>query len=1111
VIEFRVLGPVEAVDADGPLPLGGPQQRALLLVLLLCRGELVSVDRLIEAIWGEHAPVTAPKIVQGYVSSLRKVLGEGVLVTRGRGYMLHTAPGQVDDDRFQSLVHDGDRAFASGDAAAAAEYLSKALALWRGPALADFAYEGFAQAEIARLEEARMVATERWFDAELELGHHTALLPELEALVRDHPLRERLAGQLMLAQYRSGRQAEALATYRQARAQLVDELGLEPGPELQGLEAAVLAQDPALNPDPHSGHPRGHGAARPDPAARRRGGALLLAGGGALLAAAIAAAVVVLTSGSVTVQAVPNSLAAIDATTNRVAGDTSVGQRPGPLAVGSGSVWVVNQDDQTVSQISTRSLQPLHTIAFPYAPSGIAAAGGAVWVAGSTPTGTEFAIDRVDPQYSSVERVGSVATVLPGSMGSVATDGGSVLVAPTTGALVRIDSATGREVGHIDAHAQPSGIAAGYGAVWVTDNEADNVTRIEATGLVGSIPMGNGPEAIAVGGGAVWVVDSGDDTVVRIDPGTRSSVFSIHVGHELAGIAFGDGSVWVADSGDGAVLRIDPASDRVVARIPVGGSPQDIAVAGDRVWVTVDTAVRAGGSAALPGTLRVDYPYDVTPLDPALAEDLLGVDLLYETCAKLVDYPDKGGAAGSQLIPEVAAGLPVRSANGRAYTFTIRPGFRFSPPSNQPVTAADFKYELERVLNPKMESPYADDFSDIVGARAYMAGHATDLSGVTARGDRLTIRLVRPAADLPARMAEAAMCAVPLNTPMNPAGVRVIPSAGPYRITSFAPGEGVVLTRNPSYTGRRPRRAARIVVAVNVATAHAIGNIESGSADVMYAASLDVAQANNLNRRYGPSSAAARGGRRQYFVSPLASLDFFALNTHRPLFKSTSLRRAVNYAIDRDALAKLGNFFEPFSEHATSTYIPPSILGYTDEQAYPLTPDLEKARKLAAPYRGSTVVFYTCEAYPCPEVAQIVKTDLAKIGLDVDVEMAGTDTLFQVEKSPNPRFDMAWNGWIPDWLDPDALLEELLEEHVAVPTFIDPAVRSELAAADRLTGTARLIADRRLDLQIARSEAPLVAFGNTSVPTLVAARIGCVKSGAYGVDLGALCVRRHAN
>ena len=246
-MEFRILGPLEVVQDGVSVVLGPAQQRALLAVLVLHRGEAVSTDRLIDELWGERAPATAAKTVQVYVSHLRKALGDGVIVTEGRGYRLVVGPEQVDVGQFEMLCAAGRRALAGGDAARARGQLCSALELWRGEALADFAYESFAQGALARLREARLAAFEDRIEADLAAGSDGELIPELESLAVANPLRERLCGQLMLALYRAGRQADALAVYRQASELLREELGLEPSRGLQDLERSILEQDASLD------------------------------------------------------------------------------------------------------------------------------------------------------------------------------------------------------------------------------------------------------------------------------------------------------------------------------------------------------------------------------------------------------------------------------------------------------------------------------------------------------------------------------------------------------------------------------------------------------------------------------------------------------------------------------------------------------------------------------------------------------------------------------------------------------------------------------------------------------------------------------------------------
>jgi DNA-binding SARP family transcriptional activator len=241
--DFRILGPLEVVDETGPLLLGGLKQRALLALLLLEAPKPISSDRLIDALWAEQPPRTAATSLQNFVSQLRKTLGSEVLVTKPPGYALAIRPEQVDLTRFRQLVA---TARATTDAGQRGAGMREALDLWRGTPLADFEFEPFAQPEIARLEEERLAAIEERIDADLEAGRHTEIVGEVEALVDRHPSRERLRAHLMLALYRSGRQAEALDVYQDARRTLVDQLGIEPGRDLQQLHGEILRQDAGL-------------------------------------------------------------------------------------------------------------------------------------------------------------------------------------------------------------------------------------------------------------------------------------------------------------------------------------------------------------------------------------------------------------------------------------------------------------------------------------------------------------------------------------------------------------------------------------------------------------------------------------------------------------------------------------------------------------------------------------------------------------------------------------------------------------------------------------------------------------------------------------------------
>jgi DNA-binding SARP family transcriptional activator len=286
-MEFRILGPLDVVDDGRAVEIGGSRPRALLAILLLRRNETVPAERLREDLYGPEQPATGAKSVQAHISRLRKALGAHRLRTSGGGYALVTDPDEVDADRCARNLADARAALAAGDAASAERSLMEALALWRGPPLADFAYQDFARAEIARLDELRLACVEELFESRLALGRHAESVGELEVLVSEHPLRERLRAQLMLALYRDGRQAEALAAYRTGRRALVDELGIEPTRALRELQQAILRQDPALEV-PAAEEPRGTSRGTLVGRARELGGLVsdledAFAGGGRLV------------------------------------------------------------------------------------------------------------------------------------------------------------------------------------------------------------------------------------------------------------------------------------------------------------------------------------------------------------------------------------------------------------------------------------------------------------------------------------------------------------------------------------------------------------------------------------------------------------------------------------------------------------------------------------------------------------------------------------------------------------------------------------------------------------------------------------------------------------
>ena len=584
-MRFAILGPLEVYDGARPLTVGGGRQRKLLGVLLVHANESVSSDRLIEELWGAAPTTTAAKALQGLVSQLRKQLGPDSLETVTGGYLLRIAPGDTDAQQFEELLREA-RPLDRGPALAK---LRAALALWRGPALADFAYDDFARSAIDRLEELRESCIERRIDLELALGHHDDLVPELEALVREYPLRERLRRHLILALYRSGRQADALEAYQEARLVLREQLGLDPGDELQALQKAILAHDPSLAPPPRVELPpeRSPAAAQPAQPRRRRFGLITAAVGAVVLVAAAVVVAIELVSGSGSTPIVvpPNSVALIDARHNRIDSFVGVGRRPVSLAAGANGVWVANADDGTVDQLDSRTGRLVHTIGVGADVYTVAVGFGSVWVAG----GSDGTVIRIDPTLGQVQRTLTLANPLslaPNSVFFVATDNRYVWVT-RGGQLLRIDPRTDQTVGQVAVGAATS-LATGAGSVWVT-TVSERLVRVDAHSVkvTASSVLSTAAIAGAYGAGGLWLtapLEPGD--VDHIDP---ISLAATTVGTTVAYptiLAVGNGSLWVGNSA-GVLERIDAGTGRTVATLQVGKGLSAVTTDGDKLWAAV--------------------------------------------------------------------------------------------------------------------------------------------------------------------------------------------------------------------------------------------------------------------------------------------------------------------------------------------------------------------------------------------------------------------------------------------------------------------------------------------------------------------------------------------
>lgn len=551
-IEIRLLGTVGAAVDGSDVELGPPQQRALLALLALHRGNRVRVEAIVDALWPDDPPPSAAKVVQTYVSRLRKTLGADAISRVDSGYAL--APGvDVDALRFRELVGAG--------------RVEEALALWRGDALTDVP---LLDVEARRLEDLRLAALEDRIERE------PPSVAELETLVAEHPTRERLIGQLVRALYRSGRQTDALAVYRDARRRLAEEYGLEPSPELRELERRVLRHDPTLLEQPAP------------PAARGRRYRLLAAVVILVVAAATAVSVVLTRGGDRAIGIRANTVIGIDPATDRVVASFPVGRAPTGIDATADALWVASETERKVARIDLHT-HDIATIGMPHPIAFLTHDDeGAVYA-----SAWDFPfVWKIDPKRVEVAHTWRVKTRALG----LAVGGGSLWVVDRlANAVTRIDLARRRVEPPISVGADPLVLAFGFGAVWVANSDDASVSVIRPGVMVPAAIYG--PEkafGITAGAGAVWVTSNASSRLYKIDPDTRRIVARIDVSNlrranDVFDVAAGTGGVWVANRGAAEIVHVDPATDRVVGRIefPTGTEPHNIAVTPTMIWVTV--------------------------------------------------------------------------------------------------------------------------------------------------------------------------------------------------------------------------------------------------------------------------------------------------------------------------------------------------------------------------------------------------------------------------------------------------------------------------------------------------------------------------------------------
>jgi len=1035
VIDYRLLGPLEVACDGRALDLGGRKQRILLASLLLHANQPVHRDVLIEQIWGEHPPASPDHAVDVYIWRLRKRLdpvadGPCVLTQPG-GYLLQATQEQVDATRFERLAEDARCLLAAGAADRAAQGFREALALWRGAALADFRNEPFAQAEIARLAQLRAEVVEDRIDADLALGRHTALISELEALVAAQPLRERPYQQLMIALYRSGRQADALAVYQRARRMLVDELGIEPGQPLRQTERAILRQDPSLDPPGREvagpAPAAGTGTAPAPPARSVRRRRLLAAA--AALAVTVALLVAATNRGSARLAARPDSVGVIDgAQGNLSAVVTGVG-RPNGIAYGAGAVWITDSADNILLRVDSAG-QVIDRIPVGRGPAGVTVGDGEVWVANEL----DGTVSEVNPGSGTQVKVIRVGV----GPSTIAFGYGSVWVANVTSdTLSGIDAATGEVTVTIPLDSSPADLAVGAGAIWVTSQQTGELLRVDpANGRPAqAIAIGQSPDGVAVGADSVWVADA-DGTAARFDPRT-GRVRTIRVGGAPAGVAYADGAVWVANGVSGTVARIEPGTG-AVRLVRVGNEPTALAAAGHRVWATVLPSLSShrGGTLTVVDQLPADEGAR-PPTDPAVAYYSWAWQMLSMTNDGLVGYRRITGLAGDELVPDLAIALPAPSDGGKTYTFRLRAGLRYS--TGGLIRPEDFRRAIERVftIDKKQGNPSILPFyAGIVGAsRCERSPAPCNLArGIVAddTADTVTFHLAAPDPEFLYKLAFSWAYPIPRGTPDHMISAARLPATGPYMTSSLIPRHTWVLVRNPRFREWSAQAQPggypdRIVLRLDVRPAQAAADVEHGRADVL------------LSPPPGSVGQLATHYTSQLHTGPLAGTIALVLNTRMAPFNQLAARQAVNDAIDRaTVIARNGG---RFAVQATCQILPPSTLGYRPYCPYTISPspggswtapNLALAERLVreSGTRGDRVtLLYSRQTlpFPSPATARYVVSVLRQLGYRASRRVIrNSNKYWSLLGDSRARVQAGFFSWYQDYPAPSDFIGPLL-------------------------------------------------------------------------------------
>jgi YVTN family beta-propeller protein len=776
----------------------------------------------------------------------------------------------------------------------------------------------------------------------------------------------------------------------------------------------------------------------------------------------------------------------LDARSHAIAGTMSIHGSPGGIASGAGWIWLTDTQAGSLLKVDPQTHAVVDTIPIGGGAGGVAFGTGSVWVVASD----AGEVDRVDPTGRVVARI-----AVGNGPSAVAASDNAVWVANfSDDSVTRIDPSTSTVVGTaVPVGDGPTAIAADTSGAWVTSINDGFLTHVDATGRsTTSVRVGNGPEGVATTATGVWVTNSLDGTLSEINPGTMAIETTIPVGDGPTGITYGNGSLWVANRYGGSIAKVDPRTAHP-SPITVAGEPIASTLAGDVLWV----ATQASPTAHLGGTLRIASQEGFDSIDPATA---YGSSVLSMTNDGLVAFQRVGGPQGAAIVPDLATSIPRPSDGGKAYTFQLRSGIRYS--DGTPVLADDFRLALERTF--AQGSDYAGDFKRLVGARACKQDPAScDLSDGVVSNDAaatVTFHLTKPDPELLYALALPAAYAVPQGTPKSPITTTPIPATGPYRITSYERGKdgSIQLERNPRF--REWSRAARpdgyvdsIDWVFGMSQDAQIAALEGGHLD--YAADVPPSRVHDLRVRY-PS---------QMFEQSAGATLGFAFDVRTPPFNDVRVRQALQFAVDRARMDVVGAALYPLS--ITCQALPPDFPSYRPYCPYTSDPsskgawsgpDMREARRLVAASgtRGASISIMAPE--PQTAAAREMSRALSRLGYRPSLHISPLVGYFDALYAPTNRVQIGFEAWGADFPAPSGFLPPLFScgsVPFNVSHFCDPVVERAMRRALALQANDPAAANAAwadVDRMIT-DRSPELAYANLQDVYFVSERVGNVQ------------------